>query len=68
MTTTSLDVKGMTCGACARRVQKAVTALGGVQKVDVDLEQGRVTVEHDDQPTRASVAEAITRSGYEVTG
>ena len=68
MTTSTISVKGMTCGACARRVQKAVTGLSGVQRVEVDLEQGRVTVEHDEQQPRASVAEAIQRSGYEVVG
>ena len=66
MTTSTLEVKGMTCGACARRIQKAVTGLSGVQKVEVDLAQGRVTVEHDEQQGTASVAAAITKSGYEV--
>ncbi len=69
MTTSTLSVKGMTCGACARRVEKAVKGLDGVQQVAVDLAQGQVSVEHDEQRSgRASVAEAIRKSGYEVTG
>ena len=58
----------MTCGACARRVEKAVKGVEGVQQVTVDLGQGRVAVEHGEQLARAQLAEAITKSGYQVVG
>jgi copper chaperone CopZ len=42
-TTTTYAVQGMTCGHCASAVSAAVSALEGVQSVDVDLVAGGVS-------------------------
>ncbi len=40
----TLNVKGMTCGACAARVRNAVSQLQGVRAVNVSLENGTAEV------------------------
>jgi copper chaperone CopZ len=42
-TTTTFAVQGMTCGHCASAVSAEVSALEGVQSVDVDLVAGGVS-------------------------
>lgn len=41
--TTTYDVKGMHCGACAKMIQSKVCALEGVQKCEVSM--GKVVIE-----------------------
>ena len=66
MTTTTLKVKGMTCGHCVRSVTQALESQDGVQRAEVDLESGRARVEHDPaRVTPAQLADAVMDEGYE---
>jgi copper chaperone len=66
MTTTTFTVVGMTCGHCISAVTDKVTKLVGVDKVEVDLESGAVTV-HSDGPIDPSLfAAAVDEAGYTV--
>ncbi len=63
----SLKVEGMTCMGCVNSVKRLLTALDGVEEVDVDLSQGRVQVSYD--PTRVqpeAMQLAIEGGGYRV--
>jgi copper chaperone len=67
METTTIKIKGMTCGACVAAVGRVLHAMHGVEKVDVSLERGEASIEFD----RAEVAEedlraAIEEAGYDV--
>ncbi len=42
--TATFTVTGMTCGHCVQAVTDEITALDGVEKVDVELSSGAVTV------------------------
>ena len=58
-------VPGVHCGHCEAAVEQEVSAVSGVESVDVDLESKLVTVtgeELDDEALRAAIDEA----GYEV--
>jgi copper chaperone len=55
-------VGGMTCGHCVKAVTKAVDALPGVERVEVDLAAGRVTVAGT--ADAALVRKAIETEGY----
>ena len=61
-----LPIEGMTCATCVGRVEKALSALPGVQaRVNLSSEQADVYFD----PTRiapAALAEAIARAGYDV--
>ncbi|HNN15530.1 MAG TPA: heavy metal-associated domain-containing protein [Accumulibacter sp.] len=47
MQNVELVVQGMTCGSCVKHVTKALQAVEGVHRVEVDLAGGRVHVEGD---------------------
>ncbi|GAA1676054.1 heavy-metal-associated domain-containing protein [Glycomyces endophyticus] len=61
-------VKGMTCGHCAGSVTQELTALPGVENVDVALDTGRVTVTSAAALTEEQVREAVDEAGYELVG
>ena len=67
MTTTTLQVSGMTCGHCVGAVTEELTALDGVRDVTVDLVAGgssTVTVTSAAPLDAQAVATAIDEAGY----
>jgi len=65
--TLNLPVRGMTCGNCARSVERKLAATPGVSKAAVDLKAATATVEYDAgvvQPE--TLASAVRALGYEV--
>jgi copper chaperone CopZ len=65
--TVDLTVQGMTCGNCARSVERKLASTPGVTKVKVDLEGARATVEYDVDLVKPDVfANAVRQLGYEV--
>lgn len=66
MATTILSVDGMTCSSCVRHVESALRRLEGIEKVEVNLEKGKVWVEHDpSRSTSADLVRTLRGSGYE---
>jgi len=57
------DVTGMTCAACSARVEKVVTAVAGVRKVDVNLLAGKMAVEAETDVS-AAIEKAVVDAGY----
>ena len=66
MEKTVLTVHGMSCQHCVRAVQKALSALDGVQQASVDLDSKQVTVESNQKIASSVLAAAIEDAGYEV--
>ena len=65
--TLNLTVQGMTCGNCARSVERKLAATPGVKKASVDLQSTRATVEYDPELVKPeALANAIRGLGYEV--
>jgi copper chaperone CopZ len=65
--TLQLSVQGMTCGNCARSVERTLASTPGVTKVSVDLEGGRATVDYDKGLVTPEVLVSAVRDlGYEV--
>ena len=67
MRTTTLEVKGMTCGGCVRSVERVLKAITGVTEVEVILADGMVRVKSDDSLGFEQFKRAIEDAGYEVT-
>lgn len=65
---TKYVVKGMTCGHCAGSVTQELSALPGVEHVDVALETGEVTVKSEAGLGLDQVREAVDEAGYELVG
>lgn len=61
----ALEIKGMTCGNCVKRVTKIISAFDGVSGVVVDLQQMEARFEYDPQSTEAAnIVQAINDFGY----
>ena len=66
MVVQSYKVVGMTCGHCVSTVSAAISALEGVENVDVDLSKGLVTVRAKHAVSEKTLTEAIDDAGYEL--
>ena len=64
MRTVELQIRGMTCLDCSRRVQEALTRLPGVEAANIDYRAGRGTVEVNDGVTGRDLLLAVERAGY----
>ena len=57
-------INGMNCAHCKASVEKAISGIRGVEKVEVNLKEGMATVsgEHKDE----EIIEAVTLAGFEI--
>lgn len=63
----NLSVRGMTCGNCARTVERKLASTPGVTKVTVDLASAQASVEYDSDLVKPEVlANAVRDLGYDV--
>jgi mercuric reductase len=62
----TLEITGMTCGACARHVERALLSVPGVHTADVSYPQGTARVTGD-AVNPAVLASAVTGAGYRAT-
>ncbi|MCL6503851.1 MAG: cation transporter [Pirellulales bacterium] len=62
-----LEVRGMTCAACAKTVEQALRGVSGVLAADVSFEQGQAVVwlPRDKQLPHNALVQAVRRAGYE---
>jgi P-type Cu+ transporter len=64
-----LPVTGMTCAACARRVETRLSRAPGVREAGVNFATGRATVEYDPESTGLrALMDAVEDAGYGTTG
>lgn len=67
MTEIILHVSGMTCNHCVNAVEKALTQLPGIERALVDLDQGQVHIQYEEnQIEPQQMEQAIEEAGYEV--
>lgn len=67
MDTQILKVSGMSCMGCVNSVKRLLSALDGVQSVEVDLASGQVEIRHDPaRCTTDAMRQAIEGGGYKV--
>ncbi len=63
----TLNVQGMSCQHCVHAVKSSVSALAGVDSVDVSLEKNLVTVGFDPSKSNLpAIKAAIEGEGYSV--
>jgi copper chaperone len=66
METTTIKVDGMSCGGCVKSVTGVLTALDGVAKAEVSLEQKQAVVEFDAAKlTREQLKTVIEDAGFD---
>ena len=67
MSKTSFPVQGMSCAACAARIEKALNRVEGVEKAAVNLALEQVTVEYDPgEVDTADLVERVEKLGFKV--
>lgn len=66
MTQETIKVEGMSCMHCQLRVKKAVEAVEGVQRADVNLQTKQVVVDYEEGKANLEKVKAAVRdAGYE---
>ena len=63
---TDLNVDGMTCAACASRIQRRLTKLDSVGEAQVNFANGRATVVHNGSVDESTLVEEVEALGYSV--
>ncbi|WP_192715761.1 heavy metal translocating P-type ATPase [Paenibacillus sp. OAE614] len=62
----SLQITGMTCAACANRIEKGLKKLDGVSEANVNFAMERATVTYDPERTSTDhMEEAVKKLGYD---
>jgi len=67
MTKVALDITGMTCAACAARVEKVLSRVDGVEKADVNLPLERASIKLEHPIDAVQLIAAVERAGYGAT-
>ncbi|WP_342399441.1 heavy metal translocating P-type ATPase [Weizmannia sp. FSL W8-0676] len=63
----TLGITGMTCAACANRIEKNLSKVEGVKKVNVNLATEKAAVQYDPkQATVENLIEKVEKTGYGV--
>lgn len=64
--TIDLNIRGMTCAACANRIEKGLKRLPGVKEVNVNLALERARVEYDSSVVHPNqMIEKVKQLGYD---
>ncbi len=64
-----LPITGMTCAACARRIERQLTKTPGVRQANVNFATSRATVEYDSGATNtSSLVNVVKDVGYGTAG
>ncbi len=61
-----VKVQGMTCQGCANTVQRAISSLEGVSKVEVFLDTGLVKIQSERDIPMEEIRGAVEKWGYKV--
>jgi copper chaperone len=62
---TVLEVKGMTCGSCVKKVNKIISGFAGISDVSVDLQRMEACFECNAPATDvAGIVQAINDFGF----
>lgn len=60
-------IGGMTCSACANRIEKVVSKMDGVKEANVNFATETLTVNYDDKIiTKAEIEQKVEKIGYKV--
>ncbi|MDZ4232570.1 MAG: heavy metal-associated domain-containing protein [Dietzia sp.] len=64
MTTSKYAVTGMTCGHCETAVREEVSAVSGVQDIEVNAEAGTLLVTSSRPIDESQILTAVDEAGY----
>lgn len=65
---TTLEILNLRCGGCANTIKKGILSIGGVNKVSIDIETSKVSVNTIDESVIILVKEKLSSMGYPEVG
>lgn len=63
----TFNVKGMTCAACANRIERVVKKMDGIKVANVNLATEKLFVEYDKKLSTDTIIERVEKIGYELS-
>ncbi|MBS3992113.1 MAG: heavy-metal-associated domain-containing protein [Bacteroidetes bacterium] len=64
----TLEILNLKCGGCANSVKKGLNSIEGVETVEVDVENGKVSFDATSDETVNIVKEKLANMGYPEVG
>lgn len=64
----TIEIEGMSCGHCAKKVETGLKDIKGVKSVTVDLEAKKATVTMKQEISDGVLKNVVEELGYEVKG
>ena len=66
-TTTTINIKGMTCGGCSNSVSRLLQALPGMEKCEVSLANATANITYDPSKLNlTTITDAVVAAGFEI--
>lgn len=66
LTATTLDVSGMDCAGCARKIDRTLREVEGVHDVSLHYPETMMGVLHDDHVSEGTIRAAVEELGFKV--
>ena len=63
-----MEVEGMSCGGCEKRIENIIQKISGVDKVEADYKKGTVIIKSKDSVTEKEIKEKIEKIGFNIKG
>ncbi len=64
--TITIPIKGMTCAACVKAVERAIAGLSGVREVNVNFASEKARIEAEEDIDLREIIRAVKEEGYDV--
>lgn len=64
MKTENITIANLSCGGCVNTITKKLTAITGVEKVEVDLETNIISVNNTEMVNREQLTQMLLSIGY----
>jgi copper chaperone CopZ len=64
MKTENLTITNLSCDGCVNTITKKLSAISGVEKVEVDLKTNSVTVNHNELVSKEQISQMLLSIGY----
>jgi len=64
----SIEVENIRCGGCANTITKKLSAIEGIENIDVAIDEQEVTIDGKDASIRHNAVAALLKMGYPERG
>lgn len=64
----TIRLSGLTCPACKKVIEKRISSIEGVIKIEVDIDSGIATIEANKEITILEMKEVLKDTPYQVIG